>query len=230
MTLPSDAPAIVDRVSAEPTHFSVPEYLSWDELQDLPDEIADDIELWEGRVVWNRRGPLVHQRFSVRMRNALESEARRAMAHATREGDEQCWEVEVEENVFFKSDKSSFLTPDFMVRRCMPRDARTTAADVVLVGEVLSKSDTQPRVDWKRERYADAGIPWYWEVELDSASWDISRIRAYELVVVQAEGLKVKPLRRAVYLPAGEWEPTDSAGIEFPEPFDMNISWDDLAF
>ncbi len=57
----------------------LPEFLSWDELQKLPEDIAAAIELWERKVVRNRRGPLEHQRFAVRMRNALETGARRAM-------------------------------------------------------------------------------------------------------------------------------------------------------
>jgi hypothetical protein len=210
---------------------SIPEFMSWDDLQRLPEDIAAEIELWARRVVWNRRGPLEHQRFTVRMRNALESNARRAMQERSGEpGEPPCWQVEVETNVFFAHDKSSFLTPDFLIRRCLPRGADTTAADVVVVGQVLSGSDTPKRRAWKIDRYAEAGIPWYWEVELDSAaSWDISAVRAYELAQVPAAGLAVKPLRPAVYVPVGEWEPGD-AGIEFPEPFELRISWEDLAF
>lgn len=208
----------------------MPEYLSWDELQQLPDEIAEDIELWEHRVIWNRRGPMAHQQFSVRMRNAIESEARRAMKDTTDDGDKRCWQVGVETNIFFQDDKSSFLTPDFFVRRCLPADADTTVADVVLVGEVLSGSDTPGRRDWKMDRYAEGGIPWYWEVVLDPVgSSRIAAVRAYELALVQTTGLKVKPLRPAVYALAGEWE-FAGLGIDFPEPFDMHISWDDLAF
>lgn len=210
--------------------FGVPEYLSWDELQQLPDEIAESIELWEHRVIWNRRAPLAHQRFSRRVCAAIESEARRAMESTASAGEEQCWQVETETNVFFKNDKSSFLTPDFLVRRCMPGLADTMASDVMLVGEVLSGSDTRERVDWKKERYADGGIPWYWEVTLDSADTPaITAVRAYELVLIETAGLKVKPLRPAMYALAGEWEPA-GLGIDFPEPFDMHISWDDLAF
>lgn len=221
----------MDRVSVEVAGFSVPEYLTWDELLQLPDHIADEIELWERRVFWNRRGPFAHQRFVSRMHNAIESAARRAMANATSQGDMRCWEVGFMTDVFFKSDKSSVLTPDFMVRRCMPGYADTNASDVVLVGEVLLGSDTHRRRLWKMDRYAESGIPWYWEVEVDTAdSWDINAVRAYELGVIPTAGLKVKPLRPAVYIPAGEWEPTDSAGIDFPEPFAMNISWDDLAY
>jgi hypothetical protein len=214
----------------EAAGFDVPEYLSWDELQGLPEHIAAGIELWDRRVVWSRRGPLEHQRFSRRMCHAIESDARRAMREFAGDGVTPCWQVEAETNVFFSADKSSFLTPDFLVRRCLPRGADTAAADVVLAGEVLSGSDTPRRRAWKMDRYAEAGIPWYWEIELDTArSWDISVIRAHELITVPVTGLAVKPLRPAVYIPVGEWEPGD-AGIDFPEPFPLRITWDDLAF
>ncbi|MFE9383754.1 Uma2 family endonuclease [Streptomyces sp. NPDC007025] len=216
--------------AAEGPEFHPPEMLSWEELQQLPDDVAEGIELWQGRVVWNRRGPLEHQRFAVRMRNALEDAARRAMRGESSGTGERCWQVEVETNVFFTPDKSSFLTPDFMVRRCLPRGADTFATDAVLVGEVLSGSDTPRRRQWKMDRYAEAAIPWYWEIELDSsATWDVTSVRAYELVAIDRSGLAVKPLRPSVYVAVGEWEP-DGLGIEFPEPFALSVPWEDLAF
>lgn len=211
------------------TRLGLPEHLSWEELQKLPGDVAADIELWDREVIWNWRGPLEHQRFAVRMRNALEAAARRAMQGGDG-GERRCWQVEVETNVFFAPDKSSFLTPDFLVRRCLPRGADTFAHDVVLAGEVLSGSDTPKRRAWKADRYAEAGIPWYWEIELDAAdSWDISAVRAYERTAAPVADLVVKPLRPALYVPVGEWEPA-GPGIAFPEPFGLDITWDDLAF
>ncbi|MGI5219889.1 hypothetical protein [Nocardia sp. CA-290969] len=35
----------------------LPESMTWEELDQLPEEIAAQIELWEGRVVWVRRRP-----------------------------------------------------------------------------------------------------------------------------------------------------------------------------
>jgi Putative restriction endonuclease len=208
----------------------VPRFLDWDGLQQLPEEIAAQIELWDRKVVWNRRGPLEHQRFTVRVRNALESNARRVMSDTNADDTSRCWQVEVETNVFFAADKSSFLTPDFLVRRSLERGADTFAEDVLVAGEVLSGSDTPKRRAWKMNRYAEAGIPWYWEVELDSAgTWDVTEVRAYELVTIPAHGLAVKPLRPSVYVEVGLWEPED-AGIEFPEPFGIRIAWEDLAF
>ncbi|WP_327662622.1 MULTISPECIES: Uma2 family endonuclease [unclassified Streptomyces] len=214
----------------EASGFDLPETMTWEELQELPDEVAGEIELWQGRVVWNRRGPREHQRFAVRMRNALEAHARTAMREETGNEGRLCWEVEVETNVFFAPDKSSFLTPDFLICRCLPRGADIFTDDTVLVGEVLSGSDTEKRRQWKMDRYAEAGIPWYWEIELDTGgTWDVTAVRAYELFTVDQSGHTVKPLRPTAYVRVGEWEPGD-LGIEFPEPFAMSIGWEDLAF
>lgn len=171
----------------------------------------------------------MHQRFVGRMHDAIEANARRAMRDSIHGDAQQCWQVGIMTDVFFAADKSSVLTPDFMVRRCLPRGADTVAADLVLVGEVWLPSDTLKRREWKMARYAEAGIPWYWEVELDSNNWDISMVRAYEVVIVPTAGLAIKPVRPAVYVPVGEWESRD-VGIEISEPFGMSISWDELAF
>ncbi|MEU4648002.1 hypothetical protein [Nocardia fluminea] len=34
----------------------LPEFMTWEDLERLPDEVAERIELWDGRVVWVRRG------------------------------------------------------------------------------------------------------------------------------------------------------------------------------
>ncbi|SUE32409.1 Uncharacterised protein [Nocardia farcinica] len=126
----------------------LPEYMTWEELEQLPAEIADQIELWDGRVVWVRRGPAEHQMFTVRMRNEIERCARKSMS----EHPETCWKVDVETNVFLgTSGKSDFLTPDFLVHRCLGapfQDVR--AADTLLVGEVLSPADTHTDIEAKK--------------------------------------------------------------------------------
>ncbi|MFZ3569585.1 hypothetical protein ACOKM5_21490 [Streptomyces sp. BH097] len=155
------------------------------------------------------------------MRNALETDARRAMRAQAIGGERVRWRVRGQTNVSFTPDRSGFLTPDFLIRH---------GSDTVLVGEVLDGSDTIRHIEWRKARYADAGIPWYWEVELDAdGPRDITCVRAYGLATVDRAGLVVEPRRPMVYVPVGEWEP-DGLGIEFPEPFAMSIGWEDLAF
>ncbi|WP_194817559.1 Uma2 family endonuclease [Nocardia sp. XZ_19_385] len=207
----------------------LPEYLTWEQLERLPEEIAEQIELWDGRVVWLRRGPGEHQTFTRRLTNELERAARKSMATEP----EQCWRVNLETNVFMSpTGKSNFLTPDFVVHRCLDgpyQDLR--ASDVVLVGEVLSPSNTQSDLEAKKGRYASVGIPWYWEVSLDRDSSAIAMVRAYALEVEHGrltEG--VRPLRPANYLAVREWTPADPGGIEFDFPFPITIPWTDLEF
>lgn len=210
-------------------HPDLPEFMTWEELEQLPEEIADQIELWEGRVVWVRRGPSEHQRFTVRTRNALERCARKSMADEP----DTCWQVDVETNVFLGSaGKSDFLTPDFLVFRCLEspfRDVR--AADTLLVGEVLSPSNAQSDMVAKRSRYAGAGIPWYWEVTLARTDSAIATVRAYALETGHGrlpDG--VRPLRPANYLVVGEWTQADADGISIAFPFPIEIPWSELAY
>ncbi|MFI5714666.1 Uma2 family endonuclease [Nocardia sp. NPDC051750] len=207
----------------------LPEFMTWEELERLPDEIAEQIELWDGRVVWLRRGPSEHQRFTVRMRNAVERCARKGMT----EQPETCWQVDVETNVFLgTSGKSDFLTPDFMVFRCLEspfQDVR--AADALLVGEVLSPGNTESDIEAKKARYAGAGIPWYWEVTLARNVSAISTVRAYALETEPGRlPPGVRPLRSANYLIAGEWTSANEDGIHIDFPFPITIPWTELEY
>ncbi|MCU1645828.1 MAG: Uma2 family endonuclease [Nocardia sp.] len=222
-------PNYPDDVALPYTQPELPEYMTWEELERLPEEIAAQIELWDGRVVWLRRGPGEHQVFTGRMWAALERCARKDMSTEPK----HCWRANFETNVFFGTNgKSDFMTPDFLVHRCLEspyQDVR--AADAFVVGEVLSPSNTQSDMEAKRGRYASAGIPWYWEVSLASETSAIASVRAYGL---QAEPGQlpdgVHPLRTANYLLTGEWTPADTDGIEFDFPFPIHIPWTELEF
>ncbi|MGX1807329.1 Uma2 family endonuclease [Nocardia sp. NPDC055321] len=206
----------------------LPEFMSWEQLEELPDEIAGQIELWAGRVVWVRRGPAEHQDCLVEFRNALRRCARAAMTERL----DDCWRASVETNVFFgKTGKSDFVTPDFLVYRCLDQEYQDIrASDVLLAGEVLSPSNTERDVEAKKARYAAAGIPWYWEVILGRNPRRIKVVRVYGLET--SHGLLpdgVAPLRPANYIVAGEW--TDAVdGIDFDHPFPIHIPWTELEF
>lgn len=207
----------------------LPEFMTWEELERLPEDIAQQIELWNGRVVWVRRGPAEHQMFTVRMRNAIENCAQKFIS----ENPQNCWRVNVETNVFLGADgKSDFLTPDFLVHRCLESpygDVR--AADTLLVGEVLSPSNTQSDMEAKKSRYAGAGIPWYWEVSLARDTSAIAVVRAYALETGHAQlPPGVRPLHPANYLMAGEWTPADEHGVRIEFPFPITIDWTDLEY
>ncbi|MBL1078730.1 Uma2 family endonuclease [Nocardia sp. 2] len=207
----------------------LPEYMTWEELEQLPDEIAGEIELWEGRVVWVRRGPAEHQDFTNLLWSALRRCARERMSSHP----EQCWRVSSETNVFFgRTGKSDFVTPDFLVFRCLEQEYQDIrASDVLVAGEVLAPSNTERDVEAKKARYAGAGIPWYWEVILGRNPRRIASIRAYGLESGHGQLPDgVTPFRPANYIVAGEWTFGASLGIEFDHPFAIRIPWSELEF
>ncbi|MEV0033689.1 Uma2 family endonuclease [Nocardia sp. NPDC050793] len=208
---------------------NLPTNLTWDELEKLPAEIASQIELWNGRVVWLRRGPGEHQIFTGRMWTALERCVRKYMSSST----EHCWRANLETNVFFgRTGKSDFVTPDFLVHRCLERPYQDVrAGDVLLVGEVRSPGNTQSDMEAKKARYAIGGIPWYWEVMLDPNDSAIATVRVYGLETEYGQLPDgVRPLHPANYLVTGEWTREDPNGIEFDFPFPISIPWTELEF
>ncbi|WP_433733140.1 hypothetical protein ACQP0C_12835 [Nocardia sp. CA-129566] len=138
-----------------------------------------------------------------------------------------------ETNIFLgRNGKSDFLTPDFLVHRCLGspyQDLRS--ADVVLVGEVLSPTNTQTDIEAKKGRYAGSGIPWYWEVTLDRAASAIATVRAYGLDIGHAQLPDgVHPLRAANYILAGEWTHENPDGIAIDFPFPIVIPWTEVEY
>ncbi len=206
----------------------LPESMTWEELEALPEELAARIELWEGRVVWLRRGPGEHQTAMRRLTNELERCARQRGAVDPH----RCWRVNLATNVFFgHTGKSDCVTPDFLVHRCLEPGADVRATDTVLVGEVLSPSNTPSEIEAKKARYAGVGIPSYWEVELRRDLTGIAALRVSILETGHAElPPGVRPLRNANYLLAGEWTPESATGISFPYPFTIEIPWSALTF
>lgn len=203
----------------------LPARMSWEELAALPDELARQIELHEGRVVLVRTGPARHQRFYRRFAHALEQNARADM----REQSGHCWQVDVETNVFFNRDKSDFRTPDFLVYHCQDSGGDDIHAhDVILAGEILSPANSLNAIEAKKAKYASAGIPWYWEADLDGDT--IAAIRAYALELSANLPEGVVPLRPRNYILTGEWTPDDQTAIIADHPFPICIEWDDLAF
>ncbi|MEV6322087.1 Uma2 family endonuclease [Nocardia sp. NPDC051787] len=207
----------------------LPEYMTWEELERLPEDIASQIELWDGRVVWVRRGPFEHQQYTGLFWTAL----RRCVQQTMSGQPEQCWQVGMETNVFLRADeKSDFVTPDFLVFRCLESDYQDIrASDVLIAGEVLSPSNTQRDIEAKKARYADGGIPWYWEVRLARDPRGIDIVRAYALETGHGRlPAGVRPLHPTNYILADEWTPATTDGITIDFPFPIHIPWSDLAY
>ncbi|MGV9409048.1 Uma2 family endonuclease [Nocardia sp. NPDC003693] len=211
------------------THPELSEYMTWEELARLPKEIAGEIELWEGRVVWLPREPPEHQTFTSLFFTGMD----RCLREFMPVGSTRLRRAAIESTVFLgESGRSDFLTPDFLVHRRLEapyQDIR--AADVFLVGEVLSPFGSRSTVESKKYRYASAGIPWYWEVQLATEASAVARVRAFGLQTAPAvlpEG--VRPLHTSNYILAAEWFPADTDGIDFDFPFPIHIPWSELEY
>ncbi|WP_232840261.1 MULTISPECIES: Uma2 family endonuclease [Nocardia] len=209
--------------------LDLPGSMTWDELQQLPEVVSARIELWEGRVVWLRRGTPSHQ-FCA---NVFWTGLRRAAAEQRRNDPKEFSRAATETNIFFgATGKSDFMTPDFMVYRCqksMHDDVR--AADVLIAGEVLSPANSATEIEAKKARYATAGIPWYWEVDLnrDTDTPLIKAVRAYGRTTTPLElPTGVLSIRPVNYGLLNEWSPETGAGIVAKLPFPISIPWSEF--
>ncbi|MEU1547957.1 Uma2 family endonuclease [Nocardia sp. NPDC005745] len=207
----------------------LPEFMTWEEFEQLPEEIAAQIELRNGRVVRRQRGPAEQQALTFALTGALKRCARDGMA----EQPQSWWRVDFETNVFFgTTGKSDFATPDVLVYRRLDapyQDIR--ARDVLLVSRVHSPATIEIDPFDEQRRYADAGIPWYWEVTLARRKSAVAMVRAYALETTPGKlPPGVHPLYPTNYLLIGKWSPSDSDAITIDSPFPIHIPWSELEF
>lgn len=208
--------------------------MTWEEYKTLPEEIAQYIELHDGRPVWiadevfAKHSQDEHQVYTRRITNALEIITRRITAESVG----PCWRSGMESNLFFTHDRSNFVTPDFMVFRCLDDEFDWVyAQDAVLVGEVLSPANTRSKIEEKKSRYAAGGIPWYWEIDLGHHPRRIDSVREYALAVGGLPLPKgVTPLHPANYIQTNEWNFGIDSAIDTVHPFPITIPWDELAY
>lgn len=204
----------------------IPDRMTWEELELLPQEIARQIELHDGRVVWARMPKPRHQRFSRRVGNVLERNAQAAIRTGEPSG---CWQADMECNVFFNHGKNDFRTPDFVVYHCLDEiDDDIAAHDVVIAGEILSPSNDEEDIENKKAKYAEAGIPWYWQVTLVAGDIAVLRVYALEESTNLPDG--IVPLRQRNFIQTHEFVALEDQKIHLDLPFPIDIDWAELRF
>lgn len=136
-----------------------------DEVLELPDN-GMRFELVDERLVVSSVPPPRHQRAARRLANLLEAGAPSTM--------ESSIEVNLRIGV-------ELLIPDVVLATSSALDDVKVvhSADVHMVCEILSPGNTKFDRTWKPQRYADGGIPFYLEVELDGV--DTPRVAAFQL-------------------------------------------------
>jgi len=100
----------------------------------------------------------------------------------------------------------------------------------VIAGEVLSPANTPARIKEKTAKYAEAGIPFYWEVEIATDPRHVVSLDIYALEVSSVLPPGVVPLRPRAYVQTGHWEHRHGLDIDYHLPFPIGIAWDALEF
>jgi Uma2 family endonuclease len=144
--------AVSDDWVALPSRLHLP--LSIDEYRALPEDVGRDTELVDGMLVMSPKPSRRHNRIGRRVAAALES------AGAPR------WAVETNTDVRLRAEPALVREPDVVVYRGdIPDDDDLLAGDVVLVVEIVPPGSQT--VDRKHKpEYAEAGIPYFWRVEM----------------------------------------------------------------
>ncbi|MEV6715492.1 Uma2 family endonuclease [Lentzea sp. NPDC051208] len=131
----------------------------------LPEDNSQRIELVDGMLYVSPLGNAVHQRLvfeaSYSLRGACPKE----------------FETTIELNVQFDGDR--LFIPDFTVLKKRGAKGLTVpAAEVLLIGEVLSRSTKVNDLVLKRQMYAEAGVSYY--LIIDPAQ-DVPKAKLFEL-------------------------------------------------
>ena len=129
----------------------------------LPPEVASQVEVIDGRVIFCRSGSAEHNIVARRLANGFD--AARPV--------EPCIRVVTDFEMHYVRDRPrspgfSFRRPDVTVHRCIPRGQKLTAAAVLLAVEVVSPGSEYIDTVDKRAEYAGEGIATYLIVHLDN--------------------------------------------------------------
>lgn len=173
------------------------------------------------------------QRHTRRLASVFEQAARAHTENHVPLDPAECWAVDCAATVLLGDGDPSALTPDWLVRRCRAHGfTEVHASEVLLVGEITAPPTSAGDTLTRKQRYATAGVPAYWEVNLSRWNGQIASVRAYMLESGHGPlPTGVTPLRPAFYRMIGEWTPADSpSGIVCLHPFLIDISWEELDF
>ncbi len=149
--------------------------LTEDEYDQLPDQLRKLIEVIDGNVIRCQSGSAEHSDVARRLANHLEAV----------KPDDPCTRVSTDIDVYFRKRRRrdgafSFRRPDVTVYRCIERGSKLTAADALLVVEVVSPGSGYTDTVDKLAEYAHEGIPVYLIVHLGSDLY-VKMIQEYRL-------------------------------------------------
>jgi Uma2 family endonuclease len=143
-------------MTALPDWMDLPDGMSAEDYEALPEEICRRIEIVDGAIIVNAAPRRLHQDICRRLANALETASGPALAVST--------------DVDLRLRDLPLLNrrPDAVLYDAsLPDDAVLRPQHCVLVVEVMSPGSVTTDQTDKPAEYATAGIPHYWRVEHD---------------------------------------------------------------
>jgi Uma2 family endonuclease len=155
-------------LQAQPAPITAADY------ETLAEDISRAIEIVDGYVVFRESRSPDHQQATRRLADLLEVSAKRAIPR--RRGG-----LDVSHQIDLRLRDVPLLNrqPDVVIYQCLDHDVRLRPEHVLLIAEVTSPgSATTDTID-KLGEYAQAGIPHYWIVRLDTTG--VSIIERYRL-------------------------------------------------
>lgn len=197
---------------------AIPE-ITLDLYLDMPEDIAERVEVEDGRIIHCESPSPSHKRIQRNLVAALldHIEKHDLEAHT-------CHEVNSALDVLFAEvPRFHYRRPDAIMYRCVPMDRggrwkdKPLAADVIIAVEVVSMSTITEDLYTKRELYAQAGIPHYW----------IIRMAGDDGVAVSVERL-TRTADRTYASTGPSLRGKDRVAVDTVDPFTITITWDQL--
>ncbi|NUS45229.1 MAG: Uma2 family endonuclease [Mycobacteriaceae bacterium] len=183
----------------------------------MPEEISRSVEVKDGMIVFCESASPNHNAVARNIERALlDGLAKRAQS-------EPCLRVNRDVDMLVSEVPFHFKRPDVIVYRCVDEPRRRwgrkpTAADTVLVVEVVSPTTVTADVIDKRAEYARFGIERYWIVRM---AGDDGPAVSIEMLTLDSSGR---------YVPAGHRSRGErtAVALETIVPFDARASWEQL--
>ncbi|MFC6878733.1 MULTISPECIES: Uma2 family endonuclease [Actinomadura] len=192
-----------------------PNPLSLDEYLALAEDARAEIEVVDGIVTLRERRDRAHQKTAFRLAEAVEA----AAAKFRRDhggGEPPCVEVNTEVELVLWEVPLTVRKPDAVAHRCLGPYEGLTAADVLIVAEIVSRwSDSRDRIHKKGE-YAKAGIPHYLIVDFD------------EIGAVAVEHYALLGGERTYSRLAITHRDRDPCALNLSDPFTLRVEWREL--
>ncbi|MGV9615653.1 Uma2 family endonuclease [Nocardia xishanensis] len=190
-----------------------------DDYLAMPEEMSRNIEIKDGMIVHCESASPNHCAIASNIERALMD------GRAKRDSDAPCLRIMREVDMLVSEVPLHYKRPDVVVYRCIeePRPKwkrKPTAADAVLVVEVVSRTTRTTDLIDKRAEYARLGIPNYWIVRM--ANDDGPAISVEMLTLSSAGEYALHSLRTR--------NPNDllAPAIETYLPFEVQATWQDL--